>query len=151
MRATRLVEDVVSGLVTLQERMVNLVNQLNMPLFEVSLVIGRHLSQLMDTLGKHLEQHPQTLNENVTTPWRIESTAQTSSSEISLDALMKVADRQRMDILETLIRVTLVEINISIIDAILALRSWEHLVRTQLAKATSPGQLFSPVVIPDDW
>ena len=64
---------------------------------------------------------------------------------------MNIVDHQRMDILDTLIRVTLVEINASVIDAILALRQWEHLARTQLACATGPGQLFSPIDIPDDW
>jgi hypothetical protein len=64
---------------------------------------------------------------------------------------MNIVDQQRMDILDTLIRVTLVEINASVIDAILALRAWEHLVRSQLALASGPGQLFSPLNIPEDW
>ena len=37
-----------------------------------------------------------------------------------------------------------IEIDASVIDAILALRQWEHLARTQLASAAGPGQLFSP-------
>ena len=64
---------------------------------------------------------------------------------------MNIVDNQRMDILDTLIRVTLIEINVSVIEAILALRQWEHLARTQLALATGPGQLFSPLDIPEDW
>ena len=34
--------EVVDGLVTLQERMVNLINQLNMPIIEVSMVIPKY-------------------------------------------------------------------------------------------------------------
>ena len=56
-----------------------------------------------------------------------------------------------MDILETLIRVTLIEIEVSLIEGILALRAWEQLVRTQLAQASGPGQLFSPLEIPENW
>ena len=40
----------VDGLVTLQERMVNLINQLQMPLIEVSMVIGNHIKQMMKSL-----------------------------------------------------------------------------------------------------
>ena len=56
-----------------------------------------------------------------------------------------------MDILSTLIRVTLVEMEMDLIEAILALRSWEQLVRQQLAEAKGPGQLFSPLELPDAW
>ena len=56
-----------------------------------------------------------------------------------------------MDILEALIRVTLIEIEVSLIEGILALRAWEQLARTQLAQATGPGQLFSPLEIPENW
>ena len=47
-------DESVDGLVTLTERTVNLVNQLNMPLVEVSLVLKKHINQLMATLQQHL-------------------------------------------------------------------------------------------------
>ena len=141
----------VDGMVTLQERTVNLVNQLNMPLVEVSLVIQRHLNQLTSTLKEHLERTGETVNERVSHPWPINEQDTQSSSTFSLDKVMEIVDQQRMDILDTLIRVTLIEINASVIDAILALRAWEHLARTQLAQASGPGQLFSPLDIPEDW
>ena len=56
-----------------------------------------------------------------------------------------------MDILATLIRVTLVEIDASLAEGLLALRPWEALSRTQLSNAKSPGQLFSPLEIPEEW
>ena len=67
-----------------------------------------------------------------------------AQASFDLEKVMNIVDHQRMDILDTLIRVTLVEINASVIDAILALRQWEHLARTQLASATGPGQLLLP-------
>jgi len=56
-----------------------------------------------------------------------------------------------MDILDTLIRVTLQEVDADLIHGLLALRPWEHLVRSQLAAADGPGRLFSPLEIPDDF
>ena len=144
-------DESVDGLVTLTERTVNLVNQLNMPLVEVSLVLQKHLNQLMKTLNQHLASTGETVGARVRAPWPVEVESTTSSVSFDLEKVMNIVDHQRMDILDTLIRVTLVEINASVIDAILALRQWEHLARTQLAMATGPGQLFSPLEIPDDW
>ena len=144
-------DESVDGLVTLTERTVNLVNQLNMPLVEVSLVLQKHLNQLMNTLNQHLASTGETVGARVHAPLPVEVESTTSSITFDLEKVMSIVDHQRMDILDTLIRVTLVEINASVIDAILALRQWEHLARTQLAMATGPGQLFSPLEIPDDW
>ena len=144
-------DDSVDGLVTLTERTVNLVNQLNMPLVEVSLVLQKHLNQLMTTLNQHLERTDEAVSERVHAPWPIDAVSPSTNASFDLEKVMNIVDHQRMDILDTLIRVTLVEINASVIDAILALRQWEHLARTQLASATGPGQLFSPIDIPDDW
>ena len=144
-------DESVDGLVKLTERTVNLVNQLNMPLVEVSLVLQKHLNQLMNTLNQHLAGTGETVGARVHAPWPVEVESTTSSVTFDLEKVMNIVDHQRMDILDTLVRVTLVEINASVIDAILALRQWEHLARTQLSMATGPGQLFSPLDIPDDW
>ena len=141
----------VDGLVTLTERTVNLVNQLNMPLVEVSLVLKKHIKQLMATLQQHLDATGQTVGERVLSTWPLDADASACNASFALEKVMNIVDHQRMDILDTLIRVTLIEINASVIDAILALRQWEHLARTQLATATGPGQLFSPLEVPDDW
>ena len=69
----------------------------------------------------------------------------------ALDRLLDHVDADRMDILDTLIRVTLQEVDADLMHGILALRPWEHLVRTQLAAADGPGRLFSPLDIPDDF
>ena len=144
-------DESVDGLVTLTERTVNLVNQLNMPLVEVSLVLKKHINQLMATLQQHLDATGQTVGERVHSPWPLDADASATDASFALEKVMNIVDHQRMDILDTLIRVTLIEINASVIDAILALRQWEHLARTQLATATGPGQLFSPLEVPDDW
>ena len=60
-------------------------------------------------------------------------------------------DRDRMDILDTLIRVTLEEEQMLLSDALGVMRSWEHLARNQLSQVSGPGQLFSPTQIPEDF
>lgn len=144
-------DESVDGLVTLTERTVNLIKQLNMPLVEVSLVIQKHINQLMQTLNQHLEATGQTVSERVHSPWPLDVAGSESNSSFGLEKVMNIVDHQRMDILDTLIRVTLIEIDITVIEALLALRQWEHLARTQLASATGPGQLFSPLDVPDEW
>jgi hypothetical protein len=142
----------VDGMVTMQERMVNLINQLSMPLIEVSLVLSKHIAGLSPSLDEHISATQQTFPETVTHPWPIE-TPEGNDPEFSfeLEKIFKIIDEDRMDILATLVRVTLVEIDASLAEGLLALRPWEALSRTQLAKAKGPGQLFSPLEIPEDW
>ena len=142
----------IDGMVTLQERMVNLINQLNMPLIEVSLVLSKHIAGLSRSLDEHINATQQTFSESVTHPWDIE-TPEDSENDFTFDLekIFKIIDEDRMDILSTLIRVTLVEIEATLAEGLLALRPWEALSRSQLARAQGPGQLFSPLEIPEDW
>jgi hypothetical protein len=73
------------------------------------------------------------------------------NSAFTLDRLLDHVDSDRMDILDTLIRVTLQEVDADLVHGLLALRPWEHLVRSQLAAADGPGRLFSPLDIPDEF
>ena len=137
---------------TLQERMVNLINQLSMPLVEVSIVIQNLLSPMLDSLNEHIAVSGNTYGDKVLQAWPIDlSEDSESAGNFDVAKVLKVIDEDRMDILSTLIRVTLVEEGLDLADGISALRMWEHLARTQLATIKSPGQLFSPIQIPEDW
>lgn len=140
------------SMVTLQERMVNLIGQLTMPVAEVALVLQHHIQGLLGSLNEYVEKTGASINERVSQPWPIEH-KQVDNNPISFDVekVLKIVDQDRMDILSTLIRVTLVETEMDLVEGILALRSWEQLVRQQLADATGPGQLFSPIELPDEW
>ena len=135
------------SMVTLQERLVNLINQLNMPIIETSLVVSRWTNRLFTQLKQHSEELPSNLAE----PWPLDSEPVESNSNFDLDKALSLVDRDRMDILDTLIRVTLEEEQMLVSDALGVMRSWEHLVRNQLSQASGPGQLFSPTQIPDDF
>ncbi|RJU96404.1 MAG: hypothetical protein DWC00_03085 [Candidatus Poseidoniales archaeon] len=141
------------AMVTLQERMVNLIGQLTMPVVEVALVLQHHIQGMMTSLNEHVSLTGGQINEKVANPWSITSPDETIDSQIAFDVekVLKIVDQDRMDILSTLIRVTLIETEMNLIEGILALRSWEQLVRQQLADANGPGQLFSPIDLPEEW
>lgn len=140
------------SMVTLQERMVNLIGQLTMPVAEVALVLQHHIQGLLGSLNEYVEKTGASISEQVAQPWPIEKN-NVDHNPISFDVekVLKIVDQDRMDILSTLIRVTLVETEMDLVEGILALRSWEQLVRQQLADATGPGQLFSPIELPEEW
>jgi hypothetical protein len=139
-------------MVTLQERMVNLIGQLTMPVAEVALVLQHHIQGLLGSLNEYVEKTGASISDQVAQPWPIEeNNVDHNPITFDVEKVLKIVDQDRMDILSTLIRVTLVETEMDLIEGILALRSWEQLVRQQLADATGPGQLFSPIELPDEW
>ena len=123
-----------------------------MPLVEVSIVIQNLLSPMLDSLNEHIAISGNTYGDKVLQAWPIDLSEDVESAgNFDVSKVLKVIDEDRMDILSTLIRVTLVEEGLDLADGISALRMWEHLARTQLATIKSPGQLFSPIQIPEDW
>ncbi len=132
--------------------MVNLIKQLNMPLVEVSMVIQNMISPMLESLNQHTAENSIDLPDEIMQQWPIdEPIHEEVSASLAVEKILSVIDEDRMDILETLVRVTMVETEMILVDGILALRMWEHLARTQLASIKSPGQLFSPLDIPEDW
>ena len=135
------------SMVTLQERLVNLINQLSMPVLETSLVISRWTNRLL----KQLQDHSTTVPDNLANPWPLNVEPVASDTTFDLEKALSLVDRDRMEILDTLIRVTLEEEEMLVSDALGVMRSWEQLVRVQLSQASGPGQLFSPTEIPEEF
>ena len=132
--------------------MVNLINQLNMPIIEVSMVIQNMLSPMLESLKIHVAETGMEVPDRIINQWPIDvPNHHYDESTLDIDKLLSVVDRDRMDILEALVRVTMVETEMILLDGISALRMWEHLVRSKLVTVTSPGQLFSPLEIPEEW
>lgn len=138
-------------MITLQERMVNLVNQLSMPVIETSLVIGKWTNRVKMTLEEVAKENDETLPILLSEPWPLDVEAVESNVEFELDKALSAVDVDRMDILETLIRVSIEELQMPLSDTLLVLRTWEKLVREQLSQASGPGQLFSPTEMPEDF
>jgi len=139
------------AMVVLQERMVNLVNQLSMPVIETSLVIGKWTNRVKTALDSVAKENNETLPLLLSQPWPLDVEAVESSIEFELDKALSAVDNDRMDILETLVRVSIEELHMPLSDTLLVLRTWEKLVREQLSQASGPGQLFSPTEFPDDF
>ena len=132
--------------------MVNLINQLNRPIIEVSMVIQNMLSPMLESLKIHVAETGMEVPDKIINQWPIDvPNHHYDESTLDIDKLLSVVDRDRMDILEALVRVTMVETEMILLDGISALRMWEHLVRSKLVTVTSPGQLFSPLEIPEEW
>ena len=136
----------------LQENMVHFVNQMSMPVIEVSLVISKYLKKLVDVLEERAQTEGEDLSTEILNPWPIDTdSADTNRPGMPLERILEIVDVDRMDILDTMIRTIINGTELPFVDAVLALRRWEHLARSQLSKASGTGQLFSPMILPADF
>ena len=83
--------DAVEGLVTLQERVVNLIKQLNMPLVEVSIVIQNMLSPMLISLEEHASNTNTKIPEKLKHQWPIKKPINDDvASSLSLDKIQDI-------------------------------------------------------------
>ncbi|MDP6899233.1 MAG: hypothetical protein QGF94_00140 [Candidatus Thalassarchaeaceae archaeon] len=145
--------DPTEKMVFLQEQMVNFLKQYSMPILEVSLVLSKYTRQLTDALATHANEMGESIPPILAEPWPLLGHDESESllNGPDLDSLLDNVDYERMDILDTILRTAMHATEMSISDALMQLRQWEHLIRSQLADAKRTGQLFSPLMIPDDW
>ena len=145
-------EHIEEKLLFLQENMSNFVKQYNLPLIESALVVSKYLNILLSELEKIALAEGEILPNNITEPWPIVSDMEPPRiDKFPLERLMKTIDQDRMDIFDTIIRTVINGSEIPFINTITLMRDWEKLIRTQLAKSTSPGHLFSPLELPENF
>ncbi|MDB3871775.1 hypothetical protein OAV45_04395 [Candidatus Poseidoniales archaeon] len=145
-------EPIEEKLLFLQENMSNFVKQYNLPLIESALVVSKYLNILLSELEKIALAEGEILPNNITEPWPIVSDMEPPRiDKFPLERLMKTIDQDRMDIFDTIIRTVINGSEIPFINTITLMRDWEKLIRTQLAKSTSPGHLFSPLELPENF
>ena len=141
-------------MVFLQEQMVNFLRQYQMPVVEVSLVLAKYTRSLTEELERHAEENDESVPIILREPWPllgVGDEGEASSAEFDLGRLLDNLDEDRMDILDTILRTAIHQQELALADALMQLRQWEHLARGQLADATGPGQLYSPLDVPDEW
>lgn len=144
--------DTTEKMVFLQEQIVNFLRQYSMPLIEVSLVFSKYTRQLSQALTTQAESEGETLPEILAQPWPVLGENETpETTGPPLDTVLENLDDDRMDILDTILRSSMVATEMPLADALMQLRQWEHLARNQLADSKGAGQLFSPLEIPEDW
>ncbi len=139
-------------LLFLQENMVNFVKQYSLPVIEVSLVVSKYIRLLLESLEKAALESGEIIPENIAQPWEIGSELSASTIDsFPLDKLLGTLDEERMDILDTMLRVIINGAEIPFSSTLTLLRDWEMRLRVQIANATSPGHLFSPMELPDGF
>ena len=141
-------------LLFLRENMVHLTNQLSMPIIEVALVISKYIRTLLDSLQKAAIEEGEELPEILLNPLPSNSSSSETTTGINsfpLEKLIDRVDQDRMDILDTLVRTILNESQLEFVSALQEFRDWELEIRNQLSEVSSPGGLFSPLSLDDDF
>ena len=139
-------------LLFLQENLSNFVKQYNLPIIESALVISKYINILLNELKNKASLEKENLPLEITDPWPITGEVKTPKIEdFPLDKLMQNIDQDRMDIFDTIIRTIINGSEIPFVNALMLLRDWERVIRTQLVKSTSPGHLFSPLELDDNF
>ncbi len=145
-------QPVEERLLFLQENMVNFVKQYSLPVVEVALVVSKYIRALKESLEAAAAQSGEMLPENLAEPWPVEIDGVAPTIEsFPLEKLLSALDEDRMDILDTIIRTIINGSEIPFVSALTLLRDWEMRLRAQMAEATSPGHLFSPMDLPDGF
>ncbi|MAV57316.1 MAG: hypothetical protein CMA14_00440 [Euryarchaeota archaeon] len=139
-------------LLFLQENMVNFINQYGQPVIEVSLVVSKYIRILMKKLEETALISNEELPQELLSPRAVESSDEIPVMDsFPLERILESVDQDRMDILDTIIRTILNETELPFVPALAVLRDWEHIIRSQLTKSTSPGHLFSPLQLPENF
>ncbi len=130
----------------------NFVNQYSQPVIEVSLVVSKYIRILLEKLQDTASTSNETLPTELLIPHELESVSEPPVLDsFPLERVLESVDQDRMDILDTIIRTILNETEMPFVSALAVLRDWEYVTRSQLSKSTSPGHLFSPIQLPDDF
>lgn len=140
------------GAVFLQQQMVAITKQLSIPLVEVSLVLQKYAKSLRTELERYAKQNGEDLPDVILHPLPLEvGESETPTISIDPERVVQMTDFDRMDIFDTVIRTAINEKSTPLFDALLVIRDWEKIVRNQLASATTVGQLYSPIQLPEGY
>ena len=93
-------------LLFLQENMVNFVKQYNLPVIEVSLVVSKYIRVLLESLERAASESGENIPENISQAWDIDADLNAPTIEsFPLEKLLGTLGEDRMDILDTMMRV----------------------------------------------
>ena len=136
----------------IQENMVSFVKQYNMPIVEVALVISKYIRILLEKLQEIANDSDEELPSHLLSPTPFDGDIKPPLIDsFPLERLLDSLDEDRMDILDTLMRTAINAVEAPFSSALALFRDWERLIRSQLSESRSPGHLFSPMKIPEDF
>ena len=82
------------------------VKQYNLPVIEVSLVVSKYIRVLLESLERAASESGEKIPENISQAWEIDTDLSAPTIEsFPLDKLLGTLDEDRMDILDTMMRV----------------------------------------------
>jgi len=147
--------EVNEKLLFLRENMVHLTNQLSMPILEVALVVAKYIRIVLESLENAAQDAGEELPQVILNPLPVETEKGNIElpgiESFPLEKLIDRVDNDRMDILDTMVRTILNESQMEFVPALQELRDWEFEIRNQLSSVSSPGGLFSPLSLRDDF
>ena len=136
----------------IQENMVSFVKQYNMPIVEVALVISKYIRILLEKLQQIADESGEELPSHLLSPTPFDGDIKPPLIDsFPLERLLDSLDEDRMDILDTLIRTAINAVEAPFSSALALFRDWARLIRSQLSESRTPGHLFSPMKIPEDF
>ena len=110
---------------------------------------------MLESLENAAEVAEDELPPSILNPLRVDSEKENIElpgiETFPLEKLIDRVDNDRMDILDTMVRTILNESQMEFVPALQELRDWEFEIRKQLSSASSPGALFSPLSLRDDF
>ena len=116
------------------------------------MVISKYIRVLLESHERAASESGEKVPENISQALEIDADSSSPTIEtFPLDTLLGTLDEDRMDILDTMIRVIINGAEIPFSSALTLLRDWEMRLRIQMAEATSPGHLFSPMELPEGF
>jgi hypothetical protein len=126
-----------------------------MPIIEVALVISKYIRIVLDSLQKAAIEEGEELPEILLNPVPNDSGSTTETvsgiDSFPLEKLIGRIDQDRIDIFDTLVRTILNESQLEFVSALREFRDWEFEIRNQLSEVSSPGGLFSPLSLDDEF
>ena len=122
----------------------------------LSTAMSRRASSLLFKYSKQLQEtaslSDETLPVEILSPRELQLIDESPILDsFPLERVLESVDQDRMDILDTIVRTVLNETELPFLSALAVLRDWEYVTRSQLSKSTSPGHLFSPIQLPEDF
>ena len=120
----------------------------------MALVVSKYIRVVLDSLQKAATEEGEELPKILLNPLPSDSPQSETISGIDsfpLEKLIERVDQDRMDILDTLIRTILNESQLEFVSALQEFRNWEFEIRKQLSEVSTPGGLFSPLSLDDDF
>ena len=116
------------------------------------MVVSKYIRVLLESLERAASANGEELPRNISQAWEIDGDLNAPTIDsFPLDKLLGTLDDDRMDILDTMMRVIINGAEIPFSSALTLLRDWEMRLRIQMAEATSPGHLFSPMELPEGF